>query len=521
MPFRIERTDAGRRIKVKWRPLLVWMVFGLIGSWWLFSTGLFFVIKYNDHYRDVRYKDVVFLPWRFEEYKRAKGLFWIKEGMAATEQNLWRDAFDLLRMGLESAPDQQEARIMIARIYLMAGRNDFAQQTLIDGLGMGPDPLAYSREVIGFLFSQQADDAVVALTKTLIERNDPSTELHKLARAAQGIALFNRDRYQESLAAFAAMGAERSPQALLLRARAAWEQGRKEEGLAQLQKILETTPKDDEAYRALVVYLRDMGRYGDMRRVAVARQLTLPDDAEAYLDFIQACDADKDTTRRDAAEREYLGHFGKNHAAMLKLGDYASRAGRVELAEAVLQFCREEKKEEAAAALWVISAEAAAGRHELALQKAAGFEAEKLGWNEMQRVYLDGLKTLALYRLGREVEAEPGVGRLVDSRYLRANAATSFALKLQEIGQVSAAKRLLQKAVEIDTLYQPALVALLRMEIKAGRVMEVLPLVERLPTMRKPPADLIEALRTTFESDRYLFLAQRGALLAKLSARRG
>lgn len=520
-PFRIDRSEAGRRIRVRWRPLLVWMVAGLIGGWWIFSTGLYFVIKYSDNYREVRYKDVVFLPWRLDEYRKAKGLFWIAEGMAATERNEWRDAFDLLRMGLESAPDQEEARIMIARIYLMAGRNDFAQQTLIEGLGMGKDPLAYAREVIGFLFSQQADDAVIGLTKTLIEKNAPDTDLHKLARAAQGIAYFNRDRFAESLAAFAAMGAERSPQALLLRARSAWEQGRKEEGIAQLNKILVDVPKDAEAYRALIVYLREDGRHGDIRRVAVARQLTLPDDAEAYIDFIQACDAEKDVVRRDGAEQDFLVHFGGDVSAMFKLGEYASRAGRVELAERVLQLCREQQKEPAAAALWVVAAEMAAGRLEAALQKADAFGAEKLGWNEMQRLYLDGLRTLILYGLGKEVEAAPGVGRLLDSRYLRANVATSFALKLQTLGQAEFALRLLRKAVEIDPLYQPALVALLREEVKAGRVADVLPLVERLPTMRKPPAELVATLRAMFESDRYLFLAQREELLKKLSVRRG
>lgn len=500
---------------------MAWIILGIIGGWWTFSTGLYLVIKYNDHFRDVRYTDIVFLPCRLEEYKRSKGLFWIGEGMAAAERNEWREAFDLLRMGLESAPDQEEARMMIARIYLMAGRSDFAQQTLIEGLGQRQDQISYVREVIGFLFSQQADDAVIALTKTLIEKNDPSTEVHKLAGAAQGIALFNRDRYLECFASFAAMGAERSPQALLLRARAAWEQGRKNEGIAQLGKILESTPKDGEAYRVLVVYLKDMGRHGEIRRAALARQLALPDDPEAYLDFIQACDADEDVVRRDEAEREYMERFGKNHAAMLRLGDYASRVGRVELAEAVLRFCRQEKKDEEGAELWVVAAEVAAGRPELALQKAEALGAEIAGWNEMQRIYLDGLKTLALYRLGREVEAEPGVGRLVDSRYLRANVGTSFAMKLQEMGQMEAAKRLLQRAVVIDPLYQPALVALLRMEIKAGQVTDVLPLVERLPMMRKPPADLLNTLRATFESDRYLFLPQRHVLLSKLSARRG
>jgi hypothetical protein len=89
------------------------------------------------------------------------------------------------------------------------------------------------------------------------------------------------------------------------------------------------------------------------------------------------------------------------------------------------------------------------------------------------------------------------------------------------MGQTESALKLLRHAVEVDVLYQPALVALLRAEQSARDMAELRPLVERLPTLRKPPADLLAQLRATFESDRYLYLPKRAELVAKLAPRGG
>jgi hypothetical protein len=128
---------------------------------------------------------------------------------------------------------------------------------------------------------------------------------------------------------------------------------------------------------------------------------------------------------------------------------------------------------------------------------------------------------VALFGLGKEVEAEPELGRLLESRYFTAQAATSLARGLTSMGQTESALKLLRHAVEVDVLYQPALVALLRAEQSARDMAELRPLVERLPTLRKPPADLLAQLRATFESDRYLYLPKRAELVAKLAPRGG
>jgi hypothetical protein len=128
---------------------------------------------------------------------------------------------------------------------------------------------------------------------------------------------------------------------------------------------------------------------------------------------------------------------------------------------------------------------------------------------------------VALFGLGKEVEAEPELGRLLESRYLTAQSATALALRLQRTGQAESALKLLRRAVEVDALYQPALVALLRAEQPNRDLAELRPLVERLPSLRKPPADLLAELRATFESDRYLYLPKRAELVAKLAPRGG
>ena len=141
-------------------------------------------------------------------------------------------------------------------------------------------------------------------------------------------------------------------------------------------------------------------------------------------------------------------------------------------------------------------------------------------WNEVQKLYLQGLRMVALAGSGKGEEADASLLPILESRYLTANVATALALRLVEVRRAEAAHKLLNRAIQIDPLYQPGLVQLLRTEMKTKDLAELLPLVERLTGLRKPPVDLLQSLQAELESDRYLFLPDRSAWATRLSTRR-
>ena len=508
-------------MRVFWGRLGLWLLGGVLVLWLAVAGWIYHFMKNERAFTEVRYVQILQLPWQWEEFKRSKGEFWVRQGLELSRLGQYREAYGLLRAGVPDVPENTEARLTLARIFLMAGRTDFARDLLIEGLAHNADQFDYVRSVLGFLFAQQADEVVVNLMGNLIETQASDTKLHQLARSAQAIAYFNRDHYSEAEETLRAGGLITSPQSRLLLARISWERDLRETALIQLRELHREFPGDDEVFANLVAHLRQAEEYAEIRRISIDRQIQYPERVEAYLEFLSVAQGAGDQARREETERDFLRHFAANEAALGRLSDYAAKYGRAALAEEILGICRGLGGNVQGVAAAVVSAHLEAGDPARALARVDALGAENLGWNDPQRVMLAGLRMIALYGLGKEVEAEPELGRLLESRYLTAASATSLALRLQRLAQPEAALRLLRYAVEADALYQPALVALLRAEQPTRDLAELRPLVERLPTLRKPPADLLAQLRATFESDRYLYLPKRAELVAKLAPRGG
>jgi hypothetical protein len=132
-----------------------------------------------------------------------------------------------------------------------------------------------------------------------------------------------------------------------------------------------------------------------------------------------------------------------------------------------------------------------------------------LKWPERQRLVLGGLRAAALYGLKQDAEAEPLVRRLWESRALPAPVLAALALQVERVGHRLEARRILRQAVTIDPLNQPALVSLLRSSLVDNDLQEVSGWIERLLSMRNPPADLLVGLSRGLGSDKYLYLPER------------
>lgn len=521
VPWRGVATSEGRKLRIYWGPLVCWLIAAIVALWLILAAYICYFMKNERAFDEVRYSQVLQIPWRWQEFKREKAAYWVRQGLELYRLGQYRDAYDLLRAGVPEVPQHTEARIALARIYLMAGRNDSTRDLLIAGLAHSADQYDYVRSVLGFLFSQQADEVVIILMAKLIETNVSDTKLHQLARSAQAIAYFNRDHYAEAEKTLKEGGLLDNPQSRLLLARIAWEKGLHETALLQLRELHRAYPADDEVFTNLVAHLRQIEARAEIQRICIDRQIKFPDRTEAYIEFLNMSQEPDEQARRSAAERDYLAHFARNDEALVKLSEYASKNGRVVLSEEILSRCRLLGKGMQGAVLTLVSANLEVADYARAFSLSQKFGAEDLGWSESQRTILAGFRMVALFGLGKEVEAEPELRRLLESRYFTAQSATALARGLQRMGQSEFALKLLRHAVEVDVLYQPALVALLRAEQSNRDLAELRPLVERLPTLRKPPADLLAQLRANFESDRYLYLPKRAELVAKLAPRGG
>ena len=126
-PFNWERMPHATGVRVFWGRCAVWLVVLVCIGWLSLAVGAYGFVKYRRGFTEVSFQHMLLLPWKLDDYRRAKGEFLIKQGLELAEKQEWRPAFDLLRTGLVAAPDHREARLMTARIYLMAGRPDMVR----------------------------------------------------------------------------------------------------------------------------------------------------------------------------------------------------------------------------------------------------------------------------------------------------------------------------------------------------------------------------------------------------------
>jgi Flp pilus assembly protein TadD len=508
-PYQLEKTQYATAIRLFWGRLTLWLLLLLCVAWATVASGLFVFIKYRRGFSEVQYSHMLLLPWKLDAYRHAKGEFLIKQGLAQAESQEWRAAFDLLRPGLLAVPDHLQARLMVARIYLMAGRPDITRTTLLDGLPIHGDQVDYLREVLGYFFGLQADSTIIAFSQELQTRLDPQIPAWRMASTALAYAYFNRANYSEASAVLAKSRLLATPEGRFVTARIAWEQGQQTEALRQLSELTTQVMGDAEIYRTFIYYLGEKKLWGQVRRASWLRQLALPDQPAAYVDFIKACGEEGDTARRVEAETAFYERFKNNTQALLMLSEAAAQSGRLDVSQRVAARCRELNRDEIDAVLLVLRAKLEARAYQAVIEQCIDLGAVVLKWPERQRLVLGGLRAVALYGLKQEAEAEPLVRRLWETRVLPAQVLAALALQVDRVGHGAEARKILRQAVAVDPLNQPALVYLLRSLMAEDELQDAPALIERLLRMRNPPEDLLAGLSQRLGSDRYMFLPER------------
>ena len=89
-PFQYERSADATAVRLFWGRIMVWLlVLGGIG-WVSLASGAYAFVKYRRGFSEVSYGHMLLLPWKLEDYRRAKGEFLIRQGLELAERQEWR-----------------------------------------------------------------------------------------------------------------------------------------------------------------------------------------------------------------------------------------------------------------------------------------------------------------------------------------------------------------------------------------------------------------------------------------------
>lgn len=516
-PFQYERSQHETHIRIFWKRGAVWLFILALLAWIALATALWLFVKYQRGFPGVRYSHMLFLPVKLDDYRREKGEFFIEEGRKKFAEKNYLEAFELMRLGLRSVPEDTEARRFVGDLYLHVRRPDLAQPLMVEGLPYNAEQLDYLQWVFASLFRFQEDDAVVRIAgEFLAAVPDASPNARHVVLMAEATAHFFRGRFAEARAVLKRHATELTQDGQLLLARMEVEEERTDIAVRRLNAVVQSHPANREVYANLIALLRQKGRHTELRRQALQRQLAFPAEPRAFIDELQALHDLGEVAARDAAIAAYLERFAADGSALDGLASFGSDAGLTELAHRLYEQRAELPLSPGTAAICLIESHLTAGRYaeaQAAIQRVTLIDKSLPDATERG---IDALKAVAFFAQGDILPAQNFLSFYLQEARHQPELLLLTARRLEAVGARDFALQTLRKALEVDPLNQTAFGALIERDPEAFSADELRESLPRLLALRQPPTDLLRRLRTDLLGDRYLFFADRDALLGTL-----
>jgi hypothetical protein len=514
----VRRDDDGWQVQVFWGRLLLAMA-ALLGGGWVTAAGAAYAfVKYERGFTEVKYSDMLLLPWRQETFERARGDFFIKAAQAELAAGKPAKAVYDLEIGVAKSPGNVEGRVLLAQIFTLNRRPDKAQRLLLDGLPMHLNDQSYLNSLFSFLLQQQLDQVVITLAHGLLPPKPVVNLRNQLIALADAQACFYRGNYDQAEDRIGEYLLAGFRDGRLLTIRLEWERGEHALALAQLREMgrMNSLRDDSEIYSLTVSYLREDGREAEARNESLLRQMSNPGNPYPRIDLLYAHQKDGDTQAvRDGVE-SILRDFPNDGPALVALADFAANTGDAVLARRIYELCKNDpagKLNWEDPAMMTVEAEVVAKDYPAALDLARNLLAANPDWAKKFNAIFNGLQAIASFGLGDEPGGQAFLANFLGLPNVRAENFVAVSNRLLAIGAQGPAREMLAQAVKADRLNQAALTNLIKLDVGLDNADGLAAEIPRLLGMRKPNPDVLQAAFDKLGSDIFLFNPERTALL--------
>lgn len=533
----IIRLGFGRRVKVRaakpgpdgerktqihfqliWHRVAILFAVLMLLGWISAAIGGYIFVRVARDFPEVRFVDIAF-PHRWDHYRVSLGNYYIEEAKDKLEHGELDGVMQLLRVGVQQAPDNKEGRLLLGSIYYHSfNRPDLGIELLQARVDQHADDIEYLNTLISMLFNNHEDLAIEELANRLLGGSTEKTERNLVLAVAAGTAKFNRGNYEGAQEVIDTFDLMESRTGTLLQARIEWELGEPREAIALLERIrLNPGPLAEQVDELLIDYLWKNGQESRAHQLAVSQSIA---DSLAYAPRIRLLyihNKREDQSREQGAIDEYFDLFEKDEPAMQALAGFSAQTGNVDLARKLYEHFRKNRFATAPAAIALMEAQVAAKEYRSALTFYNSIEESVLNWTPMQQARLKPLLVAVYFGVGETERADALLNEVIVMRR-GTNPAWLMTLsgRLVEIGRISRARDLLQHIHTAEPLSQEALSQLIQVDLQLENNDAVVQNIERLLKMRKPSATILENAHNYISSDRFLFQPGREQMLQSL-----
>ena len=519
-PIGMLRTETGLRIKVERGKLLVLLGVLALAAWVFAAAGLYLFIKYKRGFPEVKFGHMLLYPWMQDESRVARGDFLVDQAKALWKERKIGEAGGLLREAATLSPGNRDGRMLLAQYFVVRQRADLAEKHLIAGADLHKSDPEYLERLFSFLLQRQADETVVALTGRLLadSRPDQGGALIRMIATARATALFFRGNYDAAEDVLREYRLADTPDGQLLKIRIEWERGGKETALVRLQLLSEEWPENEQVYGQYAAYLRELGRYDELRRLCLLRQIAYPERARARIDLLYLYGRDGNEANVHDGIEEIFTDFSEDAGTLLALADFAANSGRPVLARRVYDHCKANSLPWEGPALMTVEAYVVAKDYKAAIEACRQMIKDNPEWGRHFASVFDGLQAIAHFGLRDAQSGQLFLDNFLNQAGVRADNLVAVSNRLVSVGAKDQARQVLARAVRSDPLNQSALVGLIKLELELAQSDSLPANVRALLSMRKPPLEILRGAYDKLGSDRFIFAPGRGVLLQDLLA---
>ena len=477
---------------VFWRRIALALALLTLAGWLSAAAGVWAFVKLQRGYTDARYIDLVFYPWRQEDYRTGLGQHYLKTGRAALEKKNYREGYRLLQAGLTRVPNDVPGRRLLAYTQVHFGRADLALKTLAEGAELASADLDYLKLLFALLLETHEDERLIFLAKKLLPPEPDSVLTHQFIALQAATAHFERGRYDETERIVGEWRLGNSLEGAILLAKCDWERGYTDLAMVRLEREIARFPKRDELYLHLVRYHRSLGHADEARRYALLRQFNNPASPGPRIDLLHTYRSTDDLA---AAQRElttFLADFSADPSALILLAWFAVDTVQPALTARLTSLAHERSYPLNAFNLARVQANLAAQHYQVALDLALTALREENEDTPHLASTLNALRCLALYGLKDFSRAELMLNSFLGHANLRASDAVFLAKQLLLAGATASARSVLDRASMLDPLNQAALGELVRLDASLGNRNKLAENLPKLLRLRKPSRAVLE-----------------------------
>ena len=518
-PYQIEHNDEGKRIRIFWPRLFLWLLVLGLFSWTALTAGVFFYLKHHRDYTTVSYNHLFFYPWKSKEYRQARSQFLVQKGKEQFDNKQYLEAFMNIRLGLFEVPEDTEARTKVVEFYVALKRHDMAEKTLADGLPYNKEDWDYVMTYFRYLFSRQLDERVIEISQRLQNEKIKNPKVRHALVMAEASANYFRGRYNRAGALLQGEFMADAGDAKMLSAQILWHRGQIDSALNALADLSSGRGSNEEIYTVRIGFLQELGRLNDVRSLAILRQLEEPTSYRGFIDELFALNPDTEPMRWSAAVTEVFLRFPEKAEAMTELANLASKQGQVDLGWRVYRHCLQKDLPWMSAAFGVVEAHFSTKRYGDALTAIQTITDEHTDWAAKNPLDFAALKAIATYGLGDKPVAEILIQSYLEKGPVLSQNLIQVAKRMEQVGALDHAHSVLNKAIEINAFNQEALTRLIELDLQMESTEGLIKNTERMLTMRNPSKALLGTMQEFLESDIYLMQPGRAGLMQKLGVR--